>query len=73
MLKIFPVRSDKHISHEKCMVGTSAYNPDLDLVFLVPSCKAIDDIDTIVQVIDCSLTINSPDLINQISIMLIIA
>ncbi len=56
------------------MVSSSAHNPDLDLVFLIPSCKAIDDVDTIssVEVIDCSLTINPPDLDNEIRTVLII-
>lgn len=64
MLKIFTVRSDEHIPHEQSMVGTGADNSDFDLILLVPSCKSVDDVDTVsgIQVIDSSFSVDSPDL-----------
>jgi hypothetical protein len=46
------------------MIGTSANDSDLDAVLLVPSCKPVDNVDTIsgVEVIDSTFTIDSPDL-----------
>lgn len=46
------------------MVGTSAHNSDIDPVSLVPSCIAVDDVDSVssVQVVDCSLPVDLPDL-----------
>jgi hypothetical protein len=65
VLEIFSVRSNKHISHEESMIGTSADNSDSDSVLLVPSGKPIDNVDPIsgVQVVNCSLAVNSPDLL----------
>lgn len=62
MLKIFAVRSNKHVPHEQSMVGTRADNPDLDLVFLVPSCKSVDNVDAVscVQIIDSTFTVDPP-------------
>jgi hypothetical protein len=67
MLKIFSIRANKHISHEQSMVGTSADNSNFDLVLLVPSCKSVDDVDSIscVQVVNGSLTVDSPDLLQE--------
>ena len=46
------------------MVGSGTDDSDLDLVFLVPSCEAVDDVNPIprVQIIDRALAVNSPDL-----------
>ena len=67
VLEIFSIRSNKHISHEESMIGTSADNPDPDSVLLVPSCKPINNVDPIsgVQVVNCSLAVNSPDLLRK--------
>ena len=64
MLKIFSIGSDEHISHKQSVVGTSTNNSDLDLVLLVPSCEAVDNVDSIscVQVINGTFTVDSPDL-----------
>lgn len=68
VLKILAIRSDEHISHEKSVIGTSANDSDLDLVFLVPSCEAVYDVDTVssVQVIDGTFSVDSPDLFEEI-------
>lgn len=65
MLEIFSIRSNEHISHEQSMIGTRADNADLDSVFLIPSCKTIDDVDSIsrVQVVDSTFSVDSPYLI----------
>jgi hypothetical protein len=67
VLEIFSIRSNKHISHEESMIGASADNPDSDSVLLVPSCKPINNVDPIsgVQVVNCSLAVNSPDLFRK--------
>jgi hypothetical protein len=67
MLKILSIRSNKHISHEKRMVGTGADDSNSDSVLLVPSCESIDDVDSIscVQVINGSLAVDSPDLLQE--------
>jgi hypothetical protein len=46
------------------MVGTGADNTHPDAVALVPAGEAIDDVDAVsgVEVINCSLTVDSPDL-----------
>lgn len=50
--------------HEKSVVGASADDSDFDLVSLVPSCEAVHDVNAVpsVQVVDCSLAVDSPDL-----------
>jgi hypothetical protein len=64
VLKIFPFRADKHVAHEKSVVGTSADNSDLDPVFLVPSCKTVDDVNSVscVEIINSTFTVDSPNL-----------
>lgn len=47
MLKLLSRWTDKHISHEEGVVGTSAHNADFDPVSLIPSRKSIDNIDAI--------------------------
>ena len=46
------------------MVGASADDPHADAVALIPSCKAVDDVDAVagVEVVDGTLTVDSPDL-----------
>lgn len=64
MLEVFPVWSDEHVAHEESVIGPSTNDSNFDSVFLVPSCKPVDNVDAIprVQVIDCSLSVNPPDL-----------
>lgn len=64
MLKLFPRRANEHVPHEEGMVGSGADDPDIDTVTLVPSCEAIDNIDTIpgIQVVDCAFSVDFPDL-----------
>lgn len=68
VVEIFPIRPDEHVAHEESMVGTSADNADLDTVLLIPSCKAVDNIDAIpgVEVVNCTFAIDSPNLSEQI-------
>ena len=65
MLEIFSFRSDEHVSHEKSVVGASTHNSNLDLILLVPSRKAVDDVDPVscIKVIDGAFSIDSPDLL----------
>ena len=46
------------------MVCSRADNADVDPVSLVPSCKAIDDVNAVsrVEIIDSSFTVDFPDL-----------
>lgn len=69
VLKIFAIRADKHVAHEKSVVGTSTDDSDLDLVLLVPSCVTVDDVDAVscVEVINGTLSVNSPDLQIELS------
>jgi hypothetical protein len=64
MLKILWIWADEHVAHEKGVVGAGANDADLDLVRLVPSCEAVDDVDAIscVEVINSSLAVDLPDL-----------
>ena len=50
------------------MIGSGADDPHTDPVLLIPSGKAIDDIDTIssIEVINRSFSINLPDLAQEI-------
>lgn len=70
MLKVFALRPNEHIPHEEGMVGTRADNPNFDLVLLVPSCEAFDNIDSVsgIQVIDCSFSVDLPYLLYLISV-----
>jgi hypothetical protein len=51
------------------MIGTSANNADPNAISLVPSGKAIHDIDAVpgVEVVDGSFTVDSPHLLNIVS------
>lgn len=63
-LKLLAGRADEHVTHEKSMVGAGADNTHADPVPLVPPGKTINHIDTIpgVEVVDSTLTVDSPDL-----------
>jgi len=52
------------------MVGTSTDDSDVDPVTLVPSCIAIDDVDSVssVQIIDSSFSVDLPDLLKHVSV-----
>ena len=67
MLKVFALRSDEHVTHEESMVGTSTDNSDPNSVLLVPSCKAVHDVDTVsgVEVVNGTFTVDSPDLMTN--------
>lgn len=67
MLQFFSLRSDEHIAHEERMVGTRADDADLDLVFLVPSCETVHNVNSIsrVQVVNGTFAVDSPDLIKN--------
>ncbi len=67
VLKVFSVRSNEHISHEKSVVCASTDNSDSDSVLFVPSCEPIDNVDSVsgVQVINSTFAVDSPDLLQQ--------
>ena len=67
MLKLLGPGPDEHVPHEESMVGTSANNTDVDPVAFIPSCKSINNVNaaTGVQVIDGTLSVDSPDLNNE--------
>lgn len=62
--ELLPRRADEHIPHEQSMVSSGAYDADIDAVSFVPSCKAVDDVDSIpcVQIVDGALAVDFPDL-----------
>lgn len=64
MLELLPVGSDKHVAHEQSMVGTCADNTDVDAVAFIPASITVDHVDAIscVEIVDCSLSVDSPDL-----------
>jgi hypothetical protein len=64
VLEIFSLRSDEHVSHEQSMVCTSADDSNSDAVFFIPSCESVDNINAVsgVQIIDSTLSVDSPDL-----------
>lgn len=69
VLELLLGRADKHVPHEEGMVGTSADNTDADAVSLIPAGETINDIDTVagVEVVDSTLTVDTPDLLSVIS------
>ena len=69
VLELLLGRADKHVPHEEGMVGTSADNTDADAVSLIPAGETINDIDTVagVEVVDSTLTVDTPDLSKRIS------
>ena len=66
MFQFFSFRSNEHVPHEQCMVGSRAHDPDVDPVALIPTSESIDDVNAIsgVQVIDCSFSVDFPDLLH---------
>lgn len=64
VLQLLARGADEHVAHEERMVGTGANHPHPDSVLLIPSRIAVDDVDAIsrVQVVNCSLTVDFPDL-----------
>ena len=64
MDEIFSIRSDEHVAHEQGVVGASTNDPDLDSVFLVPSCESIDNVYAVsrIKIIDGSFAVDPPDL-----------
>jgi hypothetical protein len=60
---------NKHVPHEKRMIGTSADDPYSDSVSLIPTGETIDDIDAVprVQVIDSTFAVDFPDLVTCVS------
>lgn len=64
VFELFSRRSDKHVAHEKSMVGTSTDNTDADSVALVPSSVTIDNIDAVscVEVVNGTFAVDFPDL-----------
>ena len=55
---------DEHVAHEEGMVGTSANDSHIDPVAVIPAGEAINDVnaDAGVQVVDCALAVDLPDL-----------
>jgi hypothetical protein len=64
VLQLFSRGTDEHVAHEEGMVGAGAHNANVDAVSLIPTGKAIDDVDAVagVQVIDSTLAVDLPDL-----------
>jgi len=64
VLELFSCGSDKHVAHEKSMVGTSTDNTDADSVALVPSGVTIDNVDAVsrVKVVDGTFAVDFPHL-----------
>lgn len=56
--------ADQHVAHEESVVGTSADNANADAVALIPAGVTIDNIDAVtgVEVVDSTLTVDTPDL-----------
>ena len=64
VLQVFSARSDKHIAHEQCMVGSGADDSDIDAVSLVPSRETVNNINatSCVQVVDGPFSVDAPNL-----------
>lgn len=64
VLELLPGRADEHIPHEQGMVCSGAYDADIDTIPLVPSCEAVDDVDSVsgVEVVDGAFPVDFPDL-----------
>jgi hypothetical protein len=65
VFEFFPRRTDEHVTHEEGMVGTSADDPYVDPIALVPASIAIDYVDAVpgVEVIDGTFAVDSPYLL----------
>lgn len=64
VLEFLTAWADQHVAHEESVVSTSADNANADAVALIPAGVTIDDIDAVagVEVIDGTLTVDTPDL-----------
>ena len=64
VLEFLTAWADQHVAHEESVVSTSADNANADAVALIPAGVTIDDIDAVagVEVVDSTLTIDTPDL-----------
>lgn len=64
VLELLTLGADQHVAHEESVVGTSADNANADAVALIPTGVTIDDIDAVagVEVVDSTLTVDTPDL-----------
>ena len=67
VVELLTSRADKHVAHEQSMVGTGTDNTDADAVALVPAGETIDNVDTVasVEVVNSTLTVDTPDLIGK--------
>lgn len=64
VLELLAAGANQHVAHEESVVGASADNANADLVAFVPAGVTIDNIDAVtgVQVVDSTLTVDTPDL-----------
>lgn len=64
VLELLAGRSNEHIAHKEGVVGTSANNPHIDPVAVVPAGESINDINAgaSVQIVDCALAVDLPNL-----------
>jgi hypothetical protein len=64
VVELLTLGADQHVAHEESVVSTSADNANADAVALVPSSVTINDVDAVtgVEVIDSTLTVDTPDL-----------
>jgi hypothetical protein len=69
VLKLLTSRADQHVAHEQGVVGASADNANANTVALIPASITIDDIDAVtgVEVVDSTLTVDTPDLENGLA------
>jgi hypothetical protein len=65
VLQLFPRRANEHVAHEQGMVGSRRDDSNVDPVTLIPTSKAIDDIDAVsgVEVVYRTFTIDFPYLL----------
>ena len=64
VLELFARWANKHVAHEKGVVGAGADNTDINAVALVPAGESINNVDSVpcVQVVDSTLAVDLPDL-----------
>jgi hypothetical protein len=64
VVELLTLGADQHVAHEESVVGASADNANADAVALIPAGVTIHDIDAVtgVQVVDSTLTVDTPDL-----------
>lgn len=64
VLKLVARGTDKHVLHEKGMVGACANDAHLDAVVFIPASVAINDVDAVsgVEVVDGAFAVDLPDL-----------